>query len=637
VKKATAYALLRAAVIAAFLILAGRLWYMQIVQVNAYRAQGKDYRLQTRIVEAPRGIIYDRNGAPLVRNVATYAVTVTPAYWPSGRGGYTESRRLSNLLHGYPSARKIRNLASGSPYLPVTQPVLVKRNIDVQTYWTVKAENNLLPGVGGTQTFTRHYLQTSPYPFSHLIGYVGSIDPQTLLTDQNGQYTYQRYTPTDLVGQTGLESMFDHQLHGINGVQSSEINAAGDQISPWKTIRPAIPGYGIRLTIGRSFEEKVAQDLQTGMTKLGVTKGAAVAMNPKNGQILAMVSLPSYNSDVFTASRGTKRLKAINAIFHNPSQPLFDTSISGQMPPGSIFKIITASGALVDHIVTPSTIVDDTGILSPCPGCGVFHGWLKGGLGPVNIVSAIEQSSDIYFYQAAGGGPAIPRPGLGPYRLGQWERAYGLGKPTGIGLPGEMPGLVPTPKEILRSTGRHWSIGDSYNTGIGQGDNLVTPLQMARMVSVVANGGNLVKPQLVAAQTYPTGPHPLPGHNYALVPDVTHRHLVPGWAVSLIQQGMRLGVTQNSGTSWGELDPRVNAAGKTGTAEAPGGTVDAWWVGYAPYNNPKIAVAVVIPQADAEGAFAAAPIGGKIMDDYFHISYPQWINNVYPHRLDFFN
>jgi penicillin-binding protein 2 len=636
VKKATAYTLLRAAVICAFLILAGRLWYMQIVEVNAYRAQGQDYRLQSRIVEAPRGIIYDRHGAPLVRNVAAYAVTVTPAYWPSGSRGVDESHVLSNLLHGYPSAKTIQALSAGSPYVPGTQPVPVKRNIDVQTYWTVKAENNLLPGIGATQTFTRHYLESWPYPFSHVLGYVGSIDRQTLATDQSGQYLYQRYIGTDLVGQTGLESVFDHQLHGINGVQSSEINASGNQITPWKTVSPTVPGYGIRLTIGRKFEEQVAQDLQAGMTKLGVSKGAAVVMDPNNGQILAIVSLPSYNSDIFTAMRGAKRLKQINTLYHDHSLPLFDNSIAAQMPPGSIYKIITASGALVDGVVSPSTIVNDTGTISPCAGCGTFHGWLKGGLGPVNIVSAIEESSDIYFYQAAGGGPDIAK-GLGPFRLGHWARAYGLGKPTGVGLPGEMPGLVATPKEIFRSTGRQWSIGDSYNTGIGQGDNLATPIQMARMVSVIANGGNLVKPQIVAAETYPTSPHALPGHNYGLVPDITRPHLLPSWAVSLIQQGMRLGVTSSVGTSFNELDPRLNAAGKTGTAEAPGRTVDAWWVGYAPYDHPKIAVAVVIPQAGSEGAFSAAPIAGKIMDSYFQLSYPQWINNVYPNRLDFFN
>jgi len=636
VKKATGYTLLRAVVIGAFLILAGRLWYMQIVEVNAYRAQGKDFRLQTRVVEAPRGIIYDRHGAPLVRNVATYAVTITPAYWPSGATAIRESHFLSALLHGYPSARRIRVLAAGSFYTPSTQPVLVKRNIDVQTYWTLKAENNLLPGVGATQTFTRHYLQTAPYPFSHILGYVGSIDKSTWIADQSSLYSYQRYTLTDLVGKTGLESVFDHQLHGINGVQSSEINARGDQISPWKNVAPTVAGYGIRLTIGRKFEEQVAQDLQAGLSKLGVSKGAAVVMNPNNGQILAMVSLPSFNNDIFTATHGAKQQKEIDSLLHNPSQPLFDNSISAQMPPGSIYKIITASGALVDGVVTPSTIVDDTGTLQPCPACSVFHGWLKGGLGPVNIVSAIEESSDIYFYQAAGGGPDI-RGGLGPYRLAHWARAYGLGKPTGIGLPGEMPGLVPSVKEMLQHHQHLWSIGDSYNSGIGQGDNLVTPIQMARMVSVIANGGNLVKPQLVAAETYPTNPHARPGHNYDLVPDITHPHLLPGWAVSLIQQGMRLGVTSPVGTSYTEIDPRVNAAGKTGTAEAPGGTVDAWWVGYAPYDHPKIAVAVVIPQANAEGAFAAAPIGGKIMDSYFNISYPQWLDNVYPNRLDFFN
>ena len=304
--------------------------------------------------------------------------------------------------------------------------------------------------------------------------------------------------------------------------------------------------------------------------------------------------------------------------------PLYDSATQGTYPPGSIYKVITATAGLATGVITPSTIVDDTGSLQKYPGTRVYNGWQPApGLGDMNVVSAIAESSDIYFYEVAGGGPAggagIPGNGLGPYRLGRWARRYALGQNTGIELQ-DSTGLVPSPRELSLTEHRPWTYGDSYNMGIGQGGNLVTVIQMARVASAIANGGNLVRPTLLQGITGPNGHRILHGFNYGAVPDVVRPHFVPRWITGLIGQGMRDGLMHNSfglGTSAGQVDPRTEAAGKTGTAQDPNG-VDAWWIGFAPYNHPKIAVAVCFPHSNTEGAWGAAPVASKIILDYEH-------------------
>lgn len=636
-RRHSSYTLLRAGVVIAFAILTGRLWYMQVVDVNAYRASAAATTLSLpRPVLAPRGIIYDRNGVPLVRNLPSLDVTVTPDEWPA-RTQTAESALLSSLLHGRPSARRIRQLVLAAQTHP-TQPIPVKTNLGLHTYYLVQSHTNQLPGVEATVNLTRReYLDPPPYSLAHILGYTLPINPSEYKIDgdPNGPYRNQRYTFLDSVGQDGIESAFEHELHGSNGVERTRTDVFGNQVGPWKAVQPTVPGDGVRLTIDSRLQQQATLDLQAAMQKLAVPQGAAVVMNPSNGKVLALVSLPSYNDNVFTGPSGPKRTHRLKAIYNNPSKPLFNIATQGQMPPGSIYKIITATAGLEDGVISPTTEADDTGVLQRCPSCLVFHGWNPAGLGWVNVVGAIEQSSDIFFYQVAGGGPNIPGNGLGPYRLGHWARLYNLGKPTGIELPNESAGLVPSPSELMRTQHRPWSYGDSYNMGIGQGDDLVTPLQMATAVSVIANGGSLVRPRVVDAVTTPNGKTALPGRDYGLVPDIIRRHFVAPWVVSLIREGMRLGVTSTSGTSHFNVDLRNQSSGKTGTAQTGTG-VDAWWIGFAPFNHPRIAVSVVIPNAGAEGAFSAAPIGSKIIDDYLGIKDPGWLSQVQK-VLDFNN
>jgi len=633
VRRGATYALLRSLMIIAFLVLIGRLWYMQVVEVRAYRATAVESKTETRPVYAPRGIIYDSSGRPLVRNLPEINVTVIPAQWHSD-DGVAESRLLSRLLHHHPGAAHIRWLiwhtVNTSPYVNTT-PVIVKREIRYRTFLLVDSHANQLPGVeAGLALDHRQYLDSAPYALSHILGYTGT---GTALGDT--------------IGKSGLEAEYERQLHGVNGIEAAQINRYGDQVTPWKMVSKPVPGDGLRLTINGTFENEVAQAIDQAMKKNDWSYGAAVVMNPSNGHILAMVSLPSYNANVYT--RIPVDTRATNRLIRDPLHPFVDNSYGGEFPPGSIYKIVTATAGLATGVITPSTIVDDTGKLQRYPGALIFHGWYGPGLGPVDVVHAIAESSDIFFYQVAGGGPDIPGDGLGPYRLAHWARRYGLGQHSGIELP-DATGMVPTAKLIQQTQHRPWSYGDSYNSGIGQGDDLVTPLQMARVVSVIANGGTLVRPTIVQGITGPDGHRFLRGQDFGAVPDIVRRHDVPAWIAHLIGYGMRLGVTLHGvypawGTSYGEIDPQADAAGKTGTAQtcmpnSPAGqcdaTTDAWWVGFAPYNHPKIALAVVFPDSDSEGAFAAAPVANKIILDYEHKPAPNWLNNVVT-KLDFDN
>ncbi len=294
--------------------------------------------------------------------------------------------------------------------------------------------------------------------------------------------------------------------------------------------------------------------------------------------------------------------------------------------------MITAAAALQTGVVNVNTTYDDTGSIN-LPG-HTYYGWNPKGLGEENIIGAIAQSSDIYFYTVAGGNPNLGAvPHVGADRLAQFARLFGLGSPTGIELPGEPAGSVPSQTWFdrlkpgpLKNPGDSWHIGDTYNMAIGQGFNTATPLQMCNVTATIANGGTLYKPRIIeriVGRVVPRrGPLPRQVTLQPFVPQIIRRNFVDPGNISLIQQGMHLGVSATQpwfGTSWLVHDPRIDAAGKTGTAEDPHGAPDAWWTGYAPYNNPKIAVTVLVPNAAAEGAYYAAPIAHKIMEDYFHL------------------
>lgn len=617
-RKKTKFFVLRVSVILAFSILAGKLWYVQVVMGSYYKHQGDTSKIRNEPVQALRGIIYDRQGRQLVYNAPSWNAMVVPNAIPPGQAAGIY-RHLAQLLGNKPSASAIATIVNANTWQGY-HPIIVKPDIAVNTALVIRMLHQQLPGVSAIPSSVRNYPLDPQLTMSHILGYTSVITPPQYTSDTR-LYSDEHVTPNDQVGVDGIEAWMDSYLHGVNGSQAVEVDS-GER--PVRTLRqvPAIPGDRVYLTLDERLQRQVASDLGAALARYHLQRGIVVVENVHTGEVLALASMPSYDNNWFSGGITAKHWKQVSSAPY----PLDDLAIAGQFPPGSIYKMITAAAALQTGAVTAATTYDDTGAINLLG--RVFRGWKPGGLGPENIITAIAQSSDIYFYTVAGGNPNLGSvPHSGPWKLAQFARLFGLGSPTGIQLPGESAGLVPDPGWFrVTYPGYTWHIGDTYNMAIGQGQNLVTPLQMANVTATVANGGTLYRPSIVERIVGRVEPRQrVLAHSQVLqpfVPSIIRRNFIDPANISLIQQGMHLGVASNKpwyGTSWLVHDPRIDAAGKTGTAEDPHGSPDAWWTGYAPYNNPQIAVTVLVPNAGAEGSYFAAPIAHKVLEDYFHL------------------
>lgn len=649
-KKRTKFTILYTSIVALFAILSGRLWYLQVVEASHYRALGDTSKLRLESVPAPRGIIVDSRGRSLVYNVPSWTIEVVPAGVPSGRE-HTIYRALSRVLGGSPTPKQIAHqvqLYAWDPY----QPVPIKKDVDTGTALIIEQMHLQLPGVQANPSSVRQYPTSDPnWSLSHILGYTGTIQPGQLSIDQH-VYPKERFTLNDEAGLAGVESTMDPYLHGINGQDYVEVDA-GER--PVRTFHhtAAVPGDKVYLTINWKLEQEVSRDLAIGMQRVGGHQGAVVMEDPNTGKILAMVSYPGFNNNLF--ARGISQ-KAFSALQNDPADPLLDLATQGALPPGSTFKVITAAAALQTGVTDSSRIITDTGAITPCQGCITFHGWFAPGLGPVNIIGALAESSDIYFYTVSGGDPAVDphMPYIGANRLSRWAGLFGLAQKTGIELPNEAAGQVPgstwfnhldlrDPRNrLIKNPGEIWTIGNTYNMGIGQGFDTATPLQMAGVAATIANNGTLYQPHIIDRIVGRVVPRlGATAHNHVIqpfVPTPIRSNFMSPETIALIQQGMRASVTlpeAKNGTSFNVTDPRINPAGKTGTAQdyLPNGTpaADAWWIGYAPYDHPKVAIAVLAEHANAEGAFVAAPIAHKALEDFFGLKpIGGWPNDVQP-------
>lgn len=642
-RKRTKFLALRVSVVLAFTILAGRVWYVQVVMGSYYKAQADTSKLRNQPVTALRGIIYDRYGRQLVYNAPSWNVDIVPHGVPPARAA-SVYRRLSQLLYGQPTPSQIEATVQANLWRPY-QLIPIKENVNPDRAMIIKQLHTELPGVRAEPTSVRSYRSGQGQPeisLAHILGYTSAINPASYLANQRN-YPAEHVQSSDQIGVAGIEGWLDAYLHGVNGNQQVEVDAGERPIRVLHE-RPAVAGDSVDLTLDWNLQRAVARDLAAGLNHLGLKKGVAILEDVHNGQILSMVSLPSFDNNLF--SGGIKQ-RAYDSLLNDPSQPLDDPATAGQFPPGSTYKVITATAALGTGVADANRVIDDTGEIKLYG--HTYFGWQPPpGLGPMTIVSALARSSDIYFYTVAGGNPLIgPMPSIGGERLAQYARMFGLGTKTGIENADEQPGLVPSPSWFnqlkptpgLKNPGDSWHIGDNYNMAIGQGFNLATPLQMVNVAATVANGGTLYRPRLVdriVGRLVPRqGVLPRRSTIEPFVPSVIRRDLIPPDNLALIQEGMHLSVTPLPyGTSWNVVDPRIDAAGKTGTAEdkTPGGvsSPDAWWIGYAPFQNPKVAVMVLVPNANAEGAYVAAPIAHKVLEDYFHLPSlkPNWVQDV---------
>jgi penicillin-binding protein 2 len=619
-------ALLGFIIVSVFAVFTRRLWQFQFVQGQEYREEAEQQSTKLMTVPASRGIIYDRTGERLVRNVPSFYITVVPAYLPEDERRAKEVLvRLAVVLDmPYSTAESgddqtapgVRELIEEVPYVAPYRPIVVKRNVERNEALLVAQEASDLPGVSVEVESVRHY----PYDrlLSQVLGYLLPI-PQ----EREQEYREAGYDPaTDWVGNAGIEATYEDALHGQRGQQVVETDVLGRVLRVVEQRTPPVPGNNVYLTLDLELQQAVDEALRQGLEAALSPRGAVVAMDPQTGEILAMASLPTYDDNVFVRGVSQSDWERWN----DPHRPLINHAVSDAVPPGSVFKVVMASAALQEGVLTPRTHLS-------CPGRIVvanryypndpgqaqpFYCWNKAGHGALDVVGGIAQSCDIFFYKTGGGFERTDFGGMGVERIAEYARLFGLGEPTGVELPAESGGLVPTSDWKRHTYGESWSTGDTYNLSIGQGYLEVTPLQMLNAVNVVASNGVLLQPQIVHHVTDAEGAITKPFERDIIrtVP-VSEEHL------SLVRQGMEGAVT--SGTARRGQIEGLSIGGKTGTAQFCDDIMcgvgfeqpeHAWFAAFAPIEEPEISVVVFLYNG-GEGSVAAVPVARDILAHHF--------------------
>lgn len=595
---------------AVFGILLSRVFFLQIVQGKNFRQLSDSNRVRSQTILAPRGLILDRSGQTLAQNSASFNLAAVPFDLPKSQTDLEAEITKAAAAFDFDGPQLLLKLkiAPTNSLLPI----VLKQDISQEQAILFETRSNEFLGLSIEQIPVRQYVDAPV--FSHVLGYAGLVSPEDL-----AHLDSQKYDTVDYAGKTGIELAYENYLHGSNGQNLVEVDANGKLLDVLGKNNPA-SGQNLQLNIDKGLQQEIYNQLKSGRNP----RAAAVAMNPKNGQILALVSLPGFNSNLFSGGLSSQDYTALLA---DKNLPLFNRAVSGTYPPGSTVKPMVGLAGLQEKIITPATVINDRGVLvipsqfDPSIKYN-FFGWTRAGLGPVNIYKAIAQSDDIYFYTVAGGYPGSPVPqGLGAEKLAYYYRKFNLGSLTGIDIPDEKPGLVPDPDwkaEYYKSNPilSKWYLGDTYHIGIGQGDLLVTPLQVAEWTSIIANNGLGFRPQVLNKVTDAGG-----RAVYKKSPEILANNFLDGENLRVIQQAMRETVTSGSGRELQDLP--VEAAGKSGTSQFDGSDptrTHAWFTAYAPFNDPEIVVTVLV-EAGGEGHVAAEPVVRKAIE--------YWAKNIY--------
>lgn len=614
-------------VILVIFIICGRSAWLQLVRGDYYYSLAEGNRLRIETVEPKRGIIYDRNLNPLVRNTANFVLYLRPIELPKNEldrdniirrvAGILDkgeekpeiSQGLSgnlSLVSDSPSFFKIKSLLEkikmGS--LESYQPLFVVDNIDYDKALSLSLELDTLPGVFLSNKIRREYLfpaldeekSTKALSLSHVLGYTGKINEAEL------SKAGKEYSLIDYIGKSGLEYYWEKELKGLNGHKNIEVDALGRQ----KKIvnqTPAQDGYNLKLSLDSELQKHVEVVADAYFKRLNLNRASVIIMDPQTGEILSLVSLPSYDSNLF--AKGIKQ-EEYSKLLNDANRPLFNRAVSGEFPSGSTFKLVVSSAALQEKVISEMTSFLSAGGIRI--GEWFFPDWKAGGHGQTNVRKAIAESVNTFFYYVGGGYQDFS--GLGIDRLVKYSKLFGLGSKTGIDLPGEASGFVPTVEWKKETKKEPWYIGDTYHFAIGQGDVLVTPLQVANFTAAVANGGKLMEPHLVSSILDPD-------NNVVseVSPKVIRQDFIDSYNNQVVREGMRQTVLAGSARSLQSLP--VSSAGKTGTAQwsskkAP----HAWFTGFAPYENPQVVITIMVEEG-REGSSVAVPMARDILKWYF--------------------
>ena len=614
-----------------FAVLFLRLWALQILSGSHYLTQANDNRVRTLAIDAPRGAVLDRNGHVLVSNVAGTRVEIWPADLPKTWTAELNELRALQSVTGVSVKDMLKRLKEqgGDPLTPV----VVQAGLHRDQIFYLSEHRAQFPGVELADSWLRSYPNGTLA--AQVLGYVGQISPS--------EYTRLRaqgYQPTDAVGQSGVELTYDNYLRGHDGKAELTVDSLG---RPKSAVTPEVtpqPGDALRLTIDLSLQRAAEKALRFGIQLArnnGQTRadgGAIVAMDPRDGSILAMASNPTYAPSAFVGHTSAKKL----APLLNPTDaarantPLLNRALDAAYPPGSTFKPVTALAAMQEHIVSPYQQISCTPTFTAYK--QVFHNWTPLVDQSMDLETALAESCDTYFY--ALGQDFYKLPASRGHALQAWANRFGLGEPTGVDLSPESVGLIPTPEWRCKTYGgppcsgyvdRIWKPGYSIQLAIGQGQVTVTPLQMARLYSMIANGGSLVTPHIAddVEQTGTLGGQKNVLRRFAAQPPQPTG--VDPTALRFVQQGLYEATHATIGTSSGVFGNfPISIAGKTGSAEKlvqlpgypnPVNLTQSWWCGYGPYDAPTITVCALIENG-GEGGGAAAPAALKVFEQYFH-------------------
>ena len=573
------------AVVIVFLVLIARLVWLQLFQGDYYNSLAEGNRLRAIPLAAMRGVMYDRNGQILVGSRPSFMVTYVPT---QGKMTDEEANKLSRLLNM--PADKILEKAGKVKNSYV--PTVLAQNLTPDVVTKVEERRNELPGISVDVQPIRYY----PYDMmaAQIFGYVGQIDEDDMerLKGEDGVSNVTQ------IGRAGLESYYDDVLRGKDGSRQVEVDASGSPVMEVERKNP-VQGHNIHLTLDLNLQTALEKAMDTQIAQgIGVSGIAAVAVDPNTGAVLAMASRPAYNPNWFTRGITESEWRQING---NPNHPMENRVIAGEYPPGSTFKLITGAAALELKKITPDEMIFDSGrhwLVDMRNAGGEALGW-------INFTEALAKSDNVYFYELG------RRVGID--KLAEYAKMFGMGKKTGIAMRGEAAGLVASEEYKEKNYHQDWYLGDTFNSAIGQGFQLVTPLQAAMIVSEVANGGIQYKPFIVSRIDN------LDGTPYKIfAPEQTGTLEVSKTTLDLIREGMR-NVAEESGTA-GSLFAGfpVQVAGKTGTAENFSGRDHGWFVAFAPYDHPRIVIAVLTEQGGF-GVSSSGPIVRAMLEEFFHI------------------
>lgn len=595
------YRLLGLVLVISFLALLGRVYYLQAVVGEDYRIIAEGNKLRNQYILAPRGLILDKFGKIIVSNTPSFELVAIPNELPEEVGDVNYKLAAIADLTGASLddlRAEIEKLDRKSPH-----PYTLVQNIAKDPALILISRKDEFKGFAVQDNPIRDYKDSQV--FAHTVGYTGKITEDELTASD------QSYLRNDYIGKSGLELQYEQNLKGIPGRNQTEIDAQGDFSKDLPEL-PAQPGNNLKLNIDYDLQKVLYDSAMKMMEKTKTRSGAIIATNPQTGQVLSLLSLPGYDSNLF--ARGIKS-QEYSELLNDRAIPLLNRVTSGTYPPGSTIKPLLAIAALKEGIVTPQTKIMDDGVIRV--GSYTFYGYRRDGLGLMDIYTAISKSSNIYFYTVGGGNANSPvKEGLGPNRLAEWYRKFNLGSLLGIDLPNEKAGLVPDPEWNQRVKNEPWYLGNTYHFSIGQGGLAATPLQINNAIATIANGGKLMQPYLVDEVVDQDG-RVVQKNN----PKTINENFLDAEYVKIVQNAMRLTVTEGSGRSLNTIP--VPIAGKTGTAQFDArdlALTHAWFTSYAPFENPQITLTILMEGA-GEGSSVAVPIAKE--------AYEWWAQNRY--------